>query len=810
MSMIGTGNNFKPEPPFPPNVPKGPSLKSPIAAPSMGVPLGPRGAALFASPSNTLGFVAPTGPKAARIPTGPTPRAPAVGQPLGTNWHWNRPAPPNQQRATSIIPAKRDADGEERRRSASTADTPRFGSLPSPRISQSEHILSRQGSREANVMQQTEKWRNAIDEERPPMQLSELESKSRRSESKQMTEPEQVSAIATLVEQEDAMDLDEGDFAANEMNFEKEKTLLESRKVDLSTRYLRGSSPLEQLALLSRLSLECAQRLDERAIISLSRQADLDLPAPDELLTPKAEDAENVNIRDDSSSPIVSRRFTQSPAITSLPFLNRDPLTPISDLDAFQDNAAKHEGTKQLLITELHHQMDLNVGDSEDLRREYRELYRPWRRMVQTFDREKEREERDNVPVVESGPAVVVPEVSPTAITPAALESRRSRGFLTDHDLQLVMQESVELEREAQAKREREALRARPDLDKEAILPNLLTNAEQELRIFKDTSGLRDPRKAIDFYELEPLKDNFTPLEHELLVQNFKEFPKKWGKLAQTLPGRTYKECINHYYATKWSKEYKPPKDKRRGRAAKTRPRGGTQGRPKANALISNLGGNAQPEAYDGDETNQNLAAVTDSGRPRRAAAPTFGEKEMDEVAAPARRGGRAEMGLDGTSEKTGKRPRVMNKEKPARKPKVIQTRQPTMSPEKVEQDVNASVSRMDAELAARELEVLNGLAQLHAGQIPSVEQRRVNSGGFNVDTYASNDLNPDDTRMLPGQQNKVGPSSYWSVQEVTIFPTYLAHFGTDWQAIATQMGTKTQTMVCTTCVTCSSSRTTS
>ena len=40
------------------------------------------------------------------------------------------------------------------------------------------------------------------------------------------------------------------------------------------------------------------------------------------------------------------------------------------------------------------------------------------------------------------------------------------------------------------------------------------------------------------------------------------------------------------------------------------------------------------------------------------------------------------------------------------------------------------------------------------------------------------------------------GTSSYWSVPESTDFPKMLDHFGTDWQAIASHMTSKTSVMV--------------
>ena len=81
--------------------------------------------------------------------------------------------------------------------------------------------------------------------------------------------------------------------------------------------------------------------------------------------------------------------------------------------------------------------------------------------------------------------------------------------------------------------------------------------------------------------------------------------------------------------------------------------------------------------------------------------------------------------------------------------------------------------------------EAANVLAQMHEGQNLGV----TGPPDHRSPMFFSN--------VIPAfQQPKVGTSSYWSVQEVGAFPQYLEHFGTDWQSIASHMGTKSQTMV--------------
>ena len=46
------------------------------------------------------------------------------------------------------------------------------------------------------------------------------------------------------------------------------------------------------------------------------------------------------------------------------------------------------------------------------------------------------------------------------------------------------------------------------------------------------------------------------------------------------------------------------------------------------------------------------------------------------------------------------------------------------------------------------------------------------------------------------GAASGTGTSSYWSVPESSDFPKLLDHFGSDWQAIASHMTSKTSVMV--------------
>ncbi|KAK3066223.1 hypothetical protein LTS18_001894, partial [Coniosporium uncinatum] len=213
-------------------------------------------------------------------------------------------------------------------------------------------------------------------------------------------------------------------------------------------------------------------------------------------------------------------------------------------------------------------------------------------------------------------PVQALPE-PPAAPLPTPTEGgRRGHKYASEYDLEKVMQESAALEQKRLEEQEREAQREREALEREADIPAMFTPAEREKRRFKDTNGLRNPADALKVFEFEPPSDNFSVDEHERMVEAYRETPKKWGIIASKLAGRTYKECINHYYHTKWYGEYKirDKKGRLKGKRAKA-----INGKGKASHAISAM------SMAEGDDP-----PVTESGRPKRAAAPTFGEKEAE------------------------------------------------------------------------------------------------------------------------------------------------------------------------------------
>jgi hypothetical protein len=198
------------------------------------------------------------------------------------------------------------------------------------------------------------------------------------------------------------------------------------------------------------------------------------------------------------------------------------------------------------------------------------------------------------------------------------------------------------------------------------------------------------------------------------------------------------------------------------------------------------------------------IEAMSEKGRPRRAAAPTtFGEKEAESKASllgqsPAKKlgqNGKSDTNGDGGSEKSGKRQKRTG-EKPGRKAKGAQplaalAAAPQGSPAK-------QFMQREDQTRAQKLEDASLLAGLQAGH-----HGMVNADGqmvFAQDRF----LHPlggseePDRSKTSGQAPvaKQSASSYWSVPEQNDFVKYIGYFGRDFAAIAAHMGTKTQTMI--------------
>ena len=824
----------------------------------MGAALGPRngGAPVNTSPKSLPANI-PTGPKADRTPMAQRPppmypppdrssfstqRAPISGGPKSMQW-----VRPGLIPSRPSVPSKREFPNDDRDRPFGTVPkAPRLEASTSTTQSQRAQLAKSESPSFPRALVDPDKPRErAASAERPvapspkpgSIEIRRHSDVFMAEASPRLAKPPMSAASSApevMQDSDDDLDLDEDDFAGSEAKYNRERELLEAKKVDLSAHHLRAVSPLQELVLLHCLTIrtipvtveepevkpvdEDVTMHDDAPVLDVTTQEEVPSPPPSQVLlesvvteplTPKNDDTEDVDMEDKEERSLapatvalrLRRRISDEqdtmPDLSALPYLGSGPPTPISDIE--QDRPKLPETVMLAIREKLRKSIEPDLN-TEGTLQQYATLYRQWRYNTRPLDEEREQEEQERQPSVEPSLKATTPDVTTAAMTglleplPATGRRSHSHRWATELDLEQVIKESLKTaEEERMGKKDKEPRRALADPEKEADLPLEIVESEAQRRRYVDTNFQREPGQGIFVFHYEPPEDDFTEEEHRVMVQNYRDqYAKKWGKLAEILyketgAERTYKDCINHYYATKWGREYK---GKLKGRRGGTRKRGGAVARGRG--AIVNM---ERPEAAEDGIP----LPVTETGRPRRSAAPTFGptsgsnEVEFDQAATATPGRARRQTDADGTQEK-GRRGKAA-KEKGSRKAKNLPLAAALAgSPVKIDRMDKALGVKTEDEFGKRPLGD-NPLPMsmplpmpVHAGVIE--DQIMLPSDPLTGMPLSMMDRPKTQAGARPG------PSSYWSVSELGDFDKNVAHFGTDWLAIANHMGTKTHTMI--------------
>ena len=755
----------------------------------------------------------PTGPRAGRTasaqrqPASPPVRAPptrptTTQRPARkTNLRWVRPGlsqhTPRGPSIMNTVPTKRDYAGEEKQRVIQTEREP---------LKSIELVWSRDNAHSTEIAAARSTGRSQIEHRIKEEKIKIEDSASEPKETSQATEqkdgrfsPSQMRKSTESNELDVGYLLDDDDFAEDERKFELKLEALNARQ---------PPTPRHHTALLELLS-ECdalasaAEDLTKGTSGSFVESLPLGLPSP------KPEETDAASLRDlfmiSALTPTARRK---TPPIENLPFLISGPPTPFSETDNRQRNLFHHELVRARILDMLGNQRERVEADNEDLRVEFAKRYRDWRLQVEDYEDIKKAEHS-----ITPAPDSPQPTAPPLVNSAPIMEGRRSGKNVSELDLLRVLRESALTHQEEQERRSRET-KIPVNLEKEATIPRMLNRYELESHTFIDTNHLIEPHLVLEALAFVPNSDDFTAEEQQIFLEKYLSYPKKWGTIAEALEGRDYQDCVRHYYYTKGEAQYKE-KEKVFSRIKKGRRGGrGPQGRPKSNALMP---------LYDGTlDIEISQIPVTDTGRPKRAVAPTFGQVADGEPAtlttAPARRvaaaGIKGEANGDIALEKPSRRGRGASvKEKGARKTRApLLAAAPAPSAQKPETDIVKPKSKelnMEVDQRMEEIEGAHLLASLHSSQAanPPLNKQGATEEWPSVTPPTINDLNQvpspqtpqishEQQQQQPSRGAQTATSSYWSVPEQQDFQNLVNHFGTDWHAIANHMKSKTHTMV--------------
>ena len=589
---------------------------------------------------------------------------------------------------------------------------------------------------------------------------------------------------------------------------------LEERKQDFekglqSLRAEMPPPPLEDpniTSLLMRIQLLGTVAADQSVPDTRAEQPAVssDIPGPDKVQSAEVSEKGEEVVRERSQSPGQKLEYAPpnyappqpisvSPiTVESLPFLKSGPPTPISDLDVYGENQLNFDRFKNVFRDELSTRRKAIAKKNEGLREEYLSYYKPWRLDVWELDREKGK--------VPTAPGPATPPGSNSTPTPIPLaDGRRYKGN-SELDFQLALKASeISAQEELERRRENMAT-AYPDPAREANIPDMLEMEEKKASVHKNFNNSVDPSRAMDVFGFIPPPDDFTPEEHAKFTDAFMAYPKKWWKIAEALPGRDFHQCIMHYYMTKEEIKYKAKLNKRWSRRGRSK----RSARPKSDALMVNLGINKQTSDADDEPL-----AVTDTGRPRRAAAPTF--SSMDAEHASGGRRGNGFKDADGVEKPAGRRTRNApgtrgRRKVPQQQQAPLSPKQGVRSPEQKPSSRNTvAVPKTEVENTASTLSRAKETLDKVESQEGIPTQSRPRPGrarGGRENTYVLESTEAESKSVPAGRQplepgyGGLQTSSYWSVPEQRDFKTLLAHYGRDFEGISNFMKTKTAVMV--------------
>ena len=439
---------------------------------------------------------------------------------------------------------------------------------------------------------------------------------------------EEVSVVVEFPEPE-KMDHD----LPEEMNEEQLQSQAQQEQQERQERADNGEQPSEQLNSEPKPAEEDILDLPDRPRTPTASPSST--PSPMRSRTPS--DAGSIETESDESI-----KHLMISAHPGLPFYRPGPPLKPTDYGFFHSNIQQHEGIRELVVAQISAQKQATFERETRLKRKYYDYYEPWHERCLELEKESSRKKKSNSEPADTNGASPAVTASTAAETPTAVGRRAARAGD-------VVRSEAEWEQVIKNLAEQDEQKAdsgsKPPGVKEAYVPAMILDPGERL-IFQDTNRLLqsdDEIKSAFLYDVPP--DDWTEPEQKLFCDRYMQFPKQWGKIAQGIQGRDFKACILHYYMTKKAQGYKELQKGGGKRGRGKRRKAANPQKTRQSALIADLGRRGGEEE-DVDSEDVMPTAMTDSGRPKRAAAPVFGGESNNnnqDPEAPGKRGGKGD-----------------------------------------------------------------------------------------------------------------------------------------------------------------------
>lgn len=283
---------------------------------------------------------------------------------------------------------------------------------------------------------------------------------------------------------------------------------------------------------------------------------------------------------------------------------------PVSRLQAADqyDSWAIARRVANIQATRTRHIVALRTAQAQEYHQKYiKALQDEWDRLDKDWQIQRKTLEEENEHLKKEAERAMrppTPAVAEKDTSRPAPRNRRRGGPDNDEMLGIHDGDEAGLERILLAIRQAEEADPIARAKKtEAVIPDMVIDPSGYKIMFDDnTSLVQDP---LTFYDMEHRTDvPFSKQEDSEFRRLYNQFPKKFGEIADRMPGRSPQECVNHYYH---AKKRKPFKEQVRGfkvvKEVPVAPRKGLVGMVRGRKVVADNGQGKGEGANSGTST---------------------------------------------------------------------------------------------------------------------------------------------------------------------------------------------------------------
>lgn len=329
-----------------------------------------------------------------------------------------------------------------------------------------------------------------------------------------------------------------------------------------------------------------------------------------------------------------------------------------------------------------------------------------------------------------------------------------------------------------------------------AEIPSIIIDPlERNALKFKDVNNLVTDKDGWARRIIEDGAESFTQQEHDLFVEGYLSYPKKFLKISNHMGGlRTPEECVQHYYRTKSSAAYKKllnDKNKKRQKSSTSKR---NKKREKAydtdNEPSMTLSEHVEPDGIHKESSNELLVEDREDKSIRHM--------EQVEIKLLQSRSKNVDGGAGVPGDARIKQS-VIPKDAQAVTKKEDDTIRMLEAPNDGAARENNSITGLPStgaiiETTGYKSAVCTSSPENTRSSVVKAFTSSADHGDAFTDNYeSSNDEGQQKKRQKHSGEHK---SSYWSVKEATFFPELLKQYGSQWSLISDKLGTKSTTMV--------------